>query len=681
MEEQKMILHDIMDQEHNRQEMAFSRMKLQAAERRINKLKARKLREAEREERFDNGEITTAERAEQRLDDIAEQEFEDGIDEIQHDCLVKRIQEVVQEQGNLLEAMSADQKADLTQDELQLLIVEYDKVVDRIELRGRNEVFKRQAELEKTLEARKARKQALLRKAANRQNAKNLWSKTKLIKGFMSTSGKAAVSGHSKLQHRMEKALDEQADAEKRSLEMTIEMENSMQLADLEQQKLTALENAGDDDERAVLIARHEQDKQALAEQLELDKQRQVRDLEQRLIEKKNRKLKLEQADLLAKESELLKDPATFAQADMVALEAESAVRREAEAARMAQALRSQDEADLHAVVEQRAASRMEISAEARGLMKEHEMRMARMEAEAAVTLGKAEDDLKARLAERRAKKEEFLAQQHALEKRALSDGADRSAVESEIEKTHQAAVAAAAVAAVAELQAEVNMLREELKEKAKQAQEAERMRHEDEVEASPQDERDALMAAAQRDAASLAAQHAIEEARQIAALEKSLLARKAKKAKKLEASHSKELSEARLEEEAKQQEAEELEALRVRMQEQKTKMLADEQRKLEGAMEALSEDVTDQERQKLINQAEKNMAKLEEYMDKEKARQEDEIRAQMEAKKKKKAERLAAQAERQKKEDELQKGQQQELEKLQASQEAERNEDMSRVQ
>jgi hypothetical protein len=33
------------------------------------------------------------------------------------------------------------------------------KVVDRIELRGRNEVFKRQADLEKTLEARKARKQ------------------------------------------------------------------------------------------------------------------------------------------------------------------------------------------------------------------------------------------------------------------------------------------------------------------------------------------------------------------------------------------------------------------------------------------------------------------------------------------------------------------------------------------
>ena len=29
MEEQKMILSDIMDQEHNRQEMAFSRMKLQ----------------------------------------------------------------------------------------------------------------------------------------------------------------------------------------------------------------------------------------------------------------------------------------------------------------------------------------------------------------------------------------------------------------------------------------------------------------------------------------------------------------------------------------------------------------------------------------------------------------------------------------------------------------------------
>ena len=57
-------------------------------------------------------------------------------------------------------------------------------------------------------------------------------------------------------------------------------------------------------------------------------------------------------------------------------------------------------------------------------------------------------------------------------------------------------------------------------------------------------------------------------------------------------------------------------------MQEQKDKMLGDEQKKLASAMEGLSDDVTGEERQKLISQAEKNMAKLEEYMDKEKARQ-----------------------------------------------------------
>ena len=54
----------------------------------------------------------------------------------------------------------------------------------------------------------------------------------------------------------MEKALDEQADAEKRSLEMTIEMDANIKLAELEQLKLTSLESATDEEQRAGLITR-----------------------------------------------------------------------------------------------------------------------------------------------------------------------------------------------------------------------------------------------------------------------------------------------------------------------------------------------------------------------------------------------------------------------------------------
>ena len=740
VEENMALLNDIMESEHERQEAGFRRMKLQAAERRLAKLKKRKARGAAREERFENGEITTAERAEERLDDLEEEEFEDGMDEIQRECLRQRMKDVAAEQSSLLSAISVEDGERPSEEQVQMMMLEYDQMVEQIETRGRNELYRRQADLERQLEARKTRKQALLRKQAERQEAAQRKSVSKglakmlgVVKGFSMKGPRGAShedalatreDRHSRLQTRLVKALDEQAEAERAAFALAVQSDGARARAELEERRLAALAAEPDAPARAALMAGHEAEKQSLEAQLLRDRDRRERELEAQLAARKEMR-RQEHNALLAREATLLQDPTTFADADRVALDAERVVRQEAEAARLAHALRAQDEADVHAVQAQREAANNETRADAqvalnkaldgandeerKALLREHEEKLARMAGEATVAKGRADEDLQVRLRERRAKKQAFLSAQHAAETQSAAGAANRSAAELVVENTRKILATAlrqedelakAAESAVEELQAEVRALRDEIKRKAAVQLEAERESRA-EIEASaPDAEREALLASHDRNAAALAAQLATDEARQVAALEQRLLARKAKKVKKLEAAHTKELGEAltrtadheagvdreetqrvRLEDEAKRQEAEELEALRARMEQQKQKMLADEQRKLQNAIATLSEDVGVKEREQLIGQAERNMSKLEEYMDKEKLRQEEEIKLGVEAKKRKKAERLKAQAERQKREEELQREQHAELERMQAALEAEAQEQMARMQ
>ena len=68
-------------------------------------------------------------------------------------------------------------------------------------------------------------------------------------------------------------------------------------------------------------------------------------------------------------------------------------------------------------------------------------------------------------------------------------------------------------------------------------------------------------------------------------------------------------------------------------MEKEKEKLLADEKRKLDAALEAaVTSNLDASERDQMIQQHEANMKKLEGYMDKEKARQESDLAAQVPA-------------------------------------------------
>jgi hypothetical protein len=195
--------------------------------------------------------------------------------------------------------------------------------------------------------------------------------------------------------------------------------------------------------------------------------------------------------------------------------------------------------------------------------------------------------------------------------------------------------------------------------------------------------------------------------AKQQLSLEQQLAARRAKKLKKVEHDNAKELEAAhthvnqpgsdsqamkqsaasieeekrKLEEQFAQKQAEELEALRATMEMEKQKMVAEEKAKLDHALQAATvQDLGNDERRKMIEQAEANMKKLEGYMDKEKMRQEDELKAQLQERMRKKMERVKAQHERKEQQENLEKQKLQELAKFEEEQEAERKKEEERV-
>jgi hypothetical protein len=88
-----------------------------------------------------------------------------------------------------------------------------------------------------------------------------------------------------------------------------------------------------------------------------------------------------------------------------------------------------------------------------------------------------------------------------------------------------------------------------------------------------------------------------------------------------------------KIEQDFKKKQEEDLEALRANMEKEKEKLLADEKRKLDAALEAaVTSNLDASERDQMIQQHEANMKKLEGYMDKEKARQESDLAAQVPA-------------------------------------------------
>lgn len=121
-------------------------------------------------------------------------------------------------------------------------------------------------------------------------------------------------------------------------------------------------------------------------------------------------------------------------------------------------------------------------------MLNQHEVKMRKMEAEAALSRGKTEDELRQKLAERKIKKRAFLEAQHAKEFEAIQEAGptERAKAEANLDALRgdsgvvirqEEEAAKIAYDLLAEAAAEIRMLKEELKEKAASALQSETQR------------------------------------------------------------------------------------------------------------------------------------------------------------------------------------------------------------
>jgi len=488
-----------------------------------------------------------------------------------------------------------------------------------------------------------------------------------------------AAERHADMAARLERALDDEASVDRTELEQEIGMNHNKEAAVLEQELLAKLDSTTDEEERKRILDTHNAQMEELKMQQAADKERQQVLLDKKLAARKEKRLKVEHAELVAKEMALHAEPCNHAEAIKITMQVELQVQQATEASRLraeeqqqalaeAAALHSQQELVKESerqfqeagLKEMLAAAGNDENARAR-LIKEHELNMAKLTALSSVQKGKVDAELQKKLEERRNKKKKILEQQQAIQddlmvrvqahENVAGKELDRLRKDGMLLVRQEEDAAQVAQDLASDAQAQSKILNDELQEKVQAVKETEQQRLTEKLEeGNPSaEERRAMIEKHELEVKAMEMQMAMDASKQHLSLEQQLAARRAKKLRKVEQDNTKERENVahaaayspvsgasnqhaestaeqarKFEEQFQQKQEEELKLLRANMEKEKAKMLQEEKIKLEAKLNATAtESLGDDERQKIIEQHESNMKKLEGYMDKEKMRQE----------------------------------------------------------
>jgi len=214
-------------------------------------------------------------------------------------------------------------------------------------------------------------------------------------------------------------------------LELEMEVNHNKEAAAKQQDLLRKLQATSDEAERKRILDLHTAQMGDLERQHNADKERQMQLLEKKIAARKERRLKVEHAEMAAKEMALLADPSKLAEANKVMVQMKLQVQQEADAARLqldheqeataaAAAMRLQQEFLLESEkkleegrLQEKLARAGNDDAARQKLLREHELKLAELEARKAMEKGKADDELQKKLEERRNKKKKVQEQLH----------------------------------------------------------------------------------------------------------------------------------------------------------------------------------------------------------------------------------------------------------------------------
>ena len=291
---------------------------------------------------------------------------------------------------------------------------------------------------------------------------------------------------------KLVEALTEAAKADLQELIHSCRASSNILLANTEVEFVARLESQ-DISERDALIKSHEENLELIRKRLQFDKICQLETLEQRLMERRQKK-ENELADMQKLESEVFSAPEKSRDSEITSLKIDVMLQHEIDSAQLATAAVDHGTADLKILLaNQNAQQQATLTAakakyledcksagdsERESLMKRHELDMARLKAECALNVSKAEQFLQEQLANRRSKKKDMLREKQDISLQIILNAEDKSAVikelelvksENAIEIEFEKKSAAAMMNIVSECESEKRLLSLDFKHKAEQ--------------------------------------------------------------------------------------------------------------------------------------------------------------------------------------------------------------------
>ncbi len=146
-------------------------------------------------------------------------------------------------------------------------------------------------------------------------------------------------------------ALVQQDRLEKEELANSLDIRAERQIFESEVEFLTSLNTVENDDERSKLIAAHEKDCEVLRKRLELDKNRQLEELQSMLEKRRRRKLDEEQENMHQQQCALLISPGKSQEFEKLCSEIEALTRQEIQKSLLVSALNDASKADRQELV------------------------------------------------------------------------------------------------------------------------------------------------------------------------------------------------------------------------------------------------------------------------------------------------------------------------------------------
>jgi len=718
---QNEILHDVFESDKELVKELFARLHLENLEALVKSRKNEFLQDI-------NGaqNVTTGERTKARI----AKELEN---KLVHDSDILR-NESLNQFWNFLEEAHDDFVSSLTDSKMSK-----EKLMETVKSHGDSinnfyDSIERDLEdqLEQLLmekETAVSKKIALLDAHVHGRTGKVLWKKLKIVfqltrlKGLKKHDIQQILPDESRLKE-YEQALNEYSESKLQSFEEQLESEIQGKASQYDEEFLHKLERGEVEDPDTVkeLLQNHESERQHLLERLQLDKMSQMEDLKRQLQERREKKMNKLKAEIHDKAAQQQGSGMTEEGSKLFQIQADLLIEQEIEIAKLESALTKQECSEISEVrnhhlltFEAERATLKEANegiqaaandSERAKLISEHEIMLAKQTLMQNVARGKSEDDLRNRLSERRKKREQFLQLQHERQNEMVASGKESESIANEVNNfkketalvlKHEQERANELRELLLHAQSEIEMLKDELKMQVKKQIEEKQRKIERDLSACSDQRREELLRQHSDDVERLRNMEQADAARQLANLEKNLQSKNAKKKKKMEQTHAKQMKELKtqlenekiqhltaeeisssVQKEFEDKERIEAENISKKMEEQKKKVIAEAN---EEFMMKISNDLSEDEKQKLISQHEENLAKLSKYIDKENARRQEALQAQLMEKRRKKEERMMARKLQKEKQDDIVNKQRQELEQLEREQEKERQEQLKRLE